>query len=360
VARPLPLQADMVNSRFSPVKNHPARRIPLLAVIVTSLLCNLFFASGDPMRAQPQTLEETVERIAQKAAALPHEHRMSLIWTNHSALSEQRSEHLRTVFTAQIGSPQLRLVQGETVPALRVMIEQTPTKIVFVASVPAEGRASVVMEEVARAQAVSDVKSASVVRLEKVLLWQQEEKLLSAAFSGDSAGAEKQMVLLTDDALQIYRDEEGSWKLQATKALPGPHQTQRGARGQLVFAEDNFKQAGILLPGRRCEVNLTDDSAVACTAVSTDWPSGHLLALPACGAQTWWLKSDSTDWTAEDRVLLRNAGAGRESAPVAEMSVPGPVQAIGAGPNAASASVVVRNLSTGNYEVYRFGLSCAN
>ena len=349
----------MINSRFSPVKNHPARRIPLPAVIIASFLSNLFFASGDP-RAQPQTLEETVERLAQKAAALPHEHRMSLIWTNHSALPDQRSEHLRTVFTAQIGSAQLRLVQGETVPALRVTIEQTPSKIVFVASVPAEGSANVVMEEVARAQGVSDAKSASVVRLEKVLLWQQEEKLLSAAFSGDSAGAEKQMVLLTDDTLQIYRDEEGSWKLRATKALPGPHQTQRGARGQLVFAEDNFKQAGILLPGRRCEVNLTDDSAMACTAVNTDWPSGRLLALPACGAQTWWLKSDSTDWTDEDRVLLRNAGTGRESAPVAEMSVPGPIQAIGAGPTAASASVVVRNLSTGNYEVYRFALSCAN
>jgi len=72
------------------------------------------------------------------------------------------------------------------------------------------------------------------------------------------------------------------------------------------------------------------------------------------------IEVDVTDWTVEDRLLLRSSGAGRETAPVAEMIVPGPVQAIGVGIDAGSASVVVHNISTGNYEVYRVGLSCAN
>jgi hypothetical protein len=72
------------------------------------------------------------------------------------------------------------------------------------------------------------------------------------------------------------------------------------------------------------------------------------------------LKSDTTDWTAEDRLLLRASVAGKDLAPVAEVNVPGPVQAISTGGDAASAGVVVRNVSTGNYEVYRVALSCAN
>jgi hypothetical protein len=72
------------------------------------------------------------------------------------------------------------------------------------------------------------------------------------------------------------------------------------------------------------------------------------------------LKSDGTDWASEDRLLLRSSGAGSGNAPVAEMSMPGAVFSVAAGPDAASAAVVVRNLVSGNFEVYRVGLVCAN
>ena len=69
--------------------------------------------------AQSDALEDGVERLAKKAAGLPHERRMSLLWTNHSALSEQRVERLRLAFAAQVEAAQVRLIQGETLPALR-------------------------------------------------------------------------------------------------------------------------------------------------------------------------------------------------------------------------------------------------
>jgi len=342
------------------VKNQPARRVSRVAISRVLLFPILIFVACEVMNAQPQALEDAVERLAQKAVALPHEHRMSLIWSNHSGLSEQRVEHLRALFVGQLSSAQVHIVQGEAAPALRVMIEQTPSRMVLTASVPAEGSVRVVMEEVARSLAGSEEKAATPARLEKELVWTQERKILSAALLSESGDSERQMVLLMEEALLIYSQAQGSWKLQATKRLPNPLTAERGARGQLMFAEENLQQAGILLPGRRCEANLKDESAVACVAGNPEWPAGRLLANAACGAQTWWLKSDATDWTVEDRLLLRSSGAGREAAPVAEMSVPGPVQAIGVGIDAGSASVVVRNISTGNYEVYRVGLSCAN
>src|SRR5262245_50593473 len=109
--------------------------------------------SMTPVAARPDALGDGVERLAKKATALPHERRMSLVWTNHAALSEQRVERLRAAFAAQMEAAQVRLVQGETAPALRVAIEQTPTQIVFAATVPGEGSTSVAIEEVARSVA---------------------------------------------------------------------------------------------------------------------------------------------------------------------------------------------------------------
>jgi hypothetical protein len=126
------------------------------------------------------------------------------------------------------------------------------------------------------------------------------------------------------------------------------------------LAEENPEQVGILLPGRRCETNLSDDAAVVCAIGSAEWHASRLVALPACGTQTWWLKSEGTDWDSEDRLQLRVSGAANDPVPVAELNVPGPVFSIGGGPDGASAAVVTRNISTGNYEVYRVAVACAN
>ena len=350
----------MIDWRISPVKKQLARQISFLARTSARIFSILLFATNYSSVAQPQALEDCVERLARRAIALPHERRIALVWTNHAGLSDERSEKLRELFVTRLEAAQIRLIQGEAAPALRVSIEQTPTKLVLAASVPGEGVTSVAIEEVARTLVESDKRAANVVRLEKELMWQQQTRILSAVLPGYAEGAEKKMLLLTEDAVMVYGEESGEWKLRDTKALPGPKQPPRAARGHVVIAEEKPDAAVILLPGRRCEVSWADDSAVACVAAGAEWPSGRLLANPGCDAQTWWLKSDGTDWTSEDRLLLRSSGAGGGSAPVAEMSMTGAVFSIGAGSNAASAAVVVRNLVSGNFEVYRVGLVCAN
>jgi hypothetical protein len=155
------------------------RRFPLVVVTCAAFFCILMTTM--PVAARPDALDEGVGRLARKAVALPHERRMSLLWTNHAALPEQRVERLRAFFAAEMEAAQVRFVQGETAPALRVTIEQTPTQIVFTATIPAEGSTSVAIEEVARAITGIDTVSGTTARLEKELLWQQEAKILSAA-----------------------------------------------------------------------------------------------------------------------------------------------------------------------------------
>jgi hypothetical protein len=362
VACPATLRRDVLNSRLSPVNYQLARRFSVVALTAASFYSQFIFAKGQPRSAQTQaqTLEECVERLARRAAALPHERRLALVWTNHAGLSEQRAENLRIIFAAKLEAAQIRVVQGEAAPALRVSIEQTPSQIVITASVPAEGSSSVVMEQITREQAGGVERPASSIRLEKELLWQQETKILSAALSTDAGTKQKKMFVLTEEALLAYREEQGSWKLLATKPLPGPKQPPRAARGQMLVAEETPERVEVLLPGRRCDANFADDSPITCAAVNSEWHAGHLLALPACGTQTWWLRSEGPDWSSEDRVLLRASGSASNGTSVAEMAVPGPVHSVGAGADGASAAVVVRNITTGNYEVYRVALACAN
>src|SRR6266481_7145407 len=185
MARPATLRRDVLSSRFSPVSDQPARRISTLALI-TAFIISLF-AAGNQLAAQPQTLEDCVERLARKAVALPHERRISLVWTNHAALSEQRTENLRLVFTARLEASQVRLVQGESAPALHVSIEGTPSQIVFTESVPTEGNTNVVIEEIARSLVARDARPSNAIRRVKVLLLEKEGRILSAALGGSSA-----------------------------------------------------------------------------------------------------------------------------------------------------------------------------
>lgn len=340
---------------------NPVPRLPLVAVACAVFFLFFSFVIVTGAAARPDTLEDCVERLAKKAVALPHERRMSLVWTNHAAaLSEQRAEKLRVAFAAQVEASQVRIVLGETAPAMRVTIEQTPTQIVFTAVVPGEGNTSVAIEETPRAGASIEDVPRSQVQLKKELLWQQEAKILSAAMLAQSAQFEKRLAVLTEEALQIYGGQPGNWKLEFSKVLPGPRPAQRSARGQLMVAEEPNGRVAILLPGRRCEASAADDSALVCANSTPEWPSGRLMALPSCAAQTWWLKGEGADWATEGRLLLRSAGAGKESTAVGELGFAGPVISIAAGDSSGNAAVVIRDLSSGNYEVYRVAVACGD
>jgi hypothetical protein len=131
------------------------------------------------------------------------------------------------LFVAQLEAAQMRLDLGEAPPALRVMIEQTPSRIVFSASVPSAGSVSVIIEGVARSLAGIDARPWNVVRLEKELLWQQEGKILSSVIRARSNGAGKSLMLLNEEALQVFGQEQGSWKLLAMDFGAGGHMLMR-------------------------------------------------------------------------------------------------------------------------------------
>src|SRR5258708_37198021 len=120
---------------------------------------------------------------------------MALVWTNHAALSEERAEKLRGIFVLELEAAQIRIAQGEAAPALRVSIEQTPSKIVLTAVVPGEGTTNVTIEEIARALVEGEKRAANAVRLEKELVWQQETRILSGGRPSFAEEAERKVGL---------------------------------------------------------------------------------------------------------------------------------------------------------------------
>ena len=79
-----------------------------------------------------------------------------------------------------------------------------------------------------------------------------------------------------------------------------------------------------------------------------------------CDRGVWWLRAEPGDWSVPDRLLLRNPSLPNSAPPAAELDLPGPSLSISTGRRMQSDTTVVFNLSTGNYEVYRITLACAN
>ncbi len=85
-----------------------------------------------------------------------------------------------------------------------------------------------------------------------------------------------------------------------------------------------------------------------------------MILASACGRGVWRLSADPGDWSVPDRLLLRNSLLPNSAPSAAELDLPGPSLSISTGRHMQSDTTVVFNLATGNYEVYRITLACAN
>jgi len=155
-----------------------------------------------------------VERLARKAVALPHERR------HVAGMDEPRGT--------------VRAARGKSASSVRREIGRS-------ASAPSTGRdragparfnradafansflrrrsrrreaQNVAIEEAARSLVARDARPSNVLRLEKELRWQQEARILSAVLPAMSAGDEKTMIVLAEDALVTYGEEQGRLEL---------------------------------------------------------------------------------------------------------------------------------------------------
>jgi hypothetical protein len=151
-------------------------------------------------------------------------------------------------------------------------------------------------------------------------------------------------------------DPTGSLKQAFTLSAAG-FKPSRDPRAELTATETD---GHLQFPGKLCEFTWAAPADVKCRATAkTFWRSLPSLASP-CDSTTWKLQADGSDWTAGDLLQVVPETASHQGLAALVSDFPGPILSINSAQNSHSALVVVRNLRTGNYEVYKLALACGN
>jgi hypothetical protein len=308
--------------------------------------------------ARDDSAEHHVRELAHRVSAEMPRNKMTCVnWINHEAVSEARSQQLKSAFVEELQSKQGDAPAGSSNCSVSVFLERTPVQIVVTAGVENGGGSQYFFAAIPRAGIPAESSAASAPRLEKELLWQQSERILDALFVRGENGASNHLVILQKDALIVYEKQSSAWKLVQSKSLGEAVVTQRAPRGEFYFSLDQPDRVKIVFAGKSCQAALTDVSPLNCQQSADSWRTGMLLA-STCDARVWWLRSDGGDMTGPDRLELLNSSLLQTQLPAAELSVPGPVISISSGEALRADTSVVFNLATGNYEVYRIALAC--
>lgn len=308
--------------------------------------------------ARDDSAEHHVRELAHRVSAeLPRNKMSCVAWTNHEAVPEARSQQLKSAFVEELQGKAGDSAAGTGNCTVSVELEKTPTQIVFTVGVESGAEKQHFFDAVSRAGIPAASAGPATPRLEKELLWQQDERTLDAIFVRGENGAANRLIVLQRDALVVYEKQTGEWKTVLTKPLGEASVTQRAPRGEIYFSVEQPDRVKIVFAGKSCQANLGDASALNCVASSEAARTGMLL-VSACDSRAWWLRGDGGDMTMPGHLELAIPSAQKTEAAVAEMPVPGPLISISSGEGVRADTAVVFNLATGNYEVYRIALAC--
>lgn len=279
-------------------------------------------------------------------------------WNNQSAVTEANSQQWKSAFLDELQGKQ----GGDSSSAasncpVSVFLERTPTEIVLTAEVENGNGQQHLFASISRAGIPAEANNSSSPRLEKEILWQQNERVLDAVFVRAENGGADRLILLQKDLLIVQERQSSVWKMALTKSLGEATLMQRAPRGELSFSLDQPNVVRISFPGKSCQTALNDASSLNCQPSSEQARAGMLLT-STCDSRVWWLRGDGGDSTVPDRFELVSSTAPQSQPIAAELPTPGPILSISSGEALRADTAVVFNLSTGNYEIYRIALAC--
>jgi hypothetical protein len=322
------------------------------------LLAAISFVAKPLHAADAPSLDDAIRQLAERIAAIPNlKGPIQLELHDDAAFDESEGQTWKTALRRQLDLRKLSVTEEPDAPLLRVGATETPTQIVLAAELLFADHQELRIVALKRALLPSEALLASPVRIEKQLLFDSPERILDAASA--TRGTADDLVVLT------YRNSEltalrlaptGSLKQAFTLSAAG-FKPSRDPRAELAATEAD---GHLQLPGKLCEFTWAAPEDVKCRATTKiSWRPLPSLASP-CDSTTWKLQADASDWTAGDLLQVIPETASRQGLAALLSDFPGPILSINSTQNSHSALVVVRNLRTGNYEVYKLTLACGN
>jgi hypothetical protein len=336
------------------------------------LLAFLFACSSVPVHAD--SLEEAARNLARKLCATPHQKSVKINWQVSPELSGSLSDSLKKVFISQLSACGMATDSNAEFPVLNFALRGTASKLLLVANlVDSGGPRQIRMTEIRRDTLSVPNSTSQTHRLQRKLLWQQESPLESAMEWYGLSTQEHFLFLVVQGSIVRLRSTNEVWTRVDSAELPKADRPLRLGGGGSTFLPGSPEPEAkldifISRPStpfyeKRCEFAPSGSLSLTC---NDSHLGGKQLGISSeCGNILWSLGTDSSDFTQRDRIFYGSPEVAEAELPADEaishsLEMPGPVLDISTTVDFKAAIAVVKNLSTGNYEVYRITLACAN
>jgi hypothetical protein len=355
-----PRHRGVLSSSFKPVSAKQNLSLPRprgLSVFCRLLGFALLFL---PSRLRAESLEDAAHELAMKVCVAAHKQPVKVAWQEAPQPSGYLSDRRKKVFLDQIAACGMEAAENSDAPILTVTIEVTPSKVLLIASSTEAASPQIYMIEVPRASLFVARETAPAPQLKRELLWQQEKPIQSALEWQDPTTMERFLFLLSESLFMRFDFENGVWKwMDSAQFLPvGP----RLRAGEASLFYSHAKERVELVLGKEvCDLHLTSHFNYTCLGTEVLDRTTELSS--TCDESPRYLVTGKGDYTQTDRITLASAAGAAGAADETyrgSLDMPGPVLDISVAENAKAAAAVVKNLSTGNYEVYRITAVCSN
>jgi hypothetical protein len=335
----------------------------------------LFVLIGVPSVVRSSTLEDSAKDLARKiAAALPAGENVSCEVRNISSLKPGEAARIEQALKAELQDLRIRLTSGEAAITVVVMLSENFKDLVWTGEIHQGDASQVVLIAVERSPENRAPSNGMPVTIRSEKFWEGPERILDAGEISDGAG-KSWLVLLLPSGLLIQTKQTSSIRMMD---IASAQIATRYPMGKLDFGETG-NTVGFYLPPRVCTVDLEARNLTEClpTEGSSERPAPsrfplmidgapagppppgkgiELVIVPVCQGSEQFLATGAKDNTQADSLQLFEKASGGSVAVSSELDFPGPIvemhSALGA------PRIVLRNLTTGNYEAYRLSFSC--
>jgi hypothetical protein len=342
------------------------------------------------LRAQPQTTQSTPQAAAQLAARisslLPHRSIGSLDLENQSALPAAEWSNFRNLLQAEIRKTGIQLTDPSSPESrVHVTLADSAHGLLLVAEIGSGDSRQIAMLSW-NPPALNE--GAPRITLTKKPLWNQTEPILDVLFVNSNS----QMLVLGTDKITSYSLSARNWVPGVTASLVLPRPIPRDPRGRLEATPGGFRA---YIPGATCVGTLQPDLKIGCTPGNETWPDapvrwvsdrnelesdavkGRFYSVAngvwmmadgrTPGAESWGSDIAPIESPCGSTVIATSPATDRDSVrayqngtPASDpLPLPGPVTALWAAETRGEATLVVRNLQSGEYEASRLGLACS-
>jgi len=331
---------------------------PSAAVFLCLFLAIVFLCAPTPSRAD--SLEDGLTALALKVCLSARKQSIRMNWPVSPEQPGISSESAKKAFLTRLSVCGIEITENAEAPLLNIAVQFTPSRLLLIAeSRGAADSQSTRMIEIPRSALALSHEFPSALHLRKELLWQQEKPINSAVEWLEKSSRQHFLFLLSEGLFVRLRHENEAWTLVDSTELP-PGRPSRLGRGSFIHG-DPEKQVEILLDGKECGVEIGDRISFTCKRNNV---GGAVTTVSSACADTYAILITGTgDRTQADRVTM--AGHEVVRTPMSEdeinansVSMPGPVVDMVAREDGNSVAAVVKNLLTGNYEVYRVTTIC--